>query len=244
MDMIISIIFLTLALIILILLSQILYGYIFKEGKNTRMIKAVIGSAYFARTNEFKIYNRQAKPGGVVFVGDSLTQRYPLSEFYPGVHLYNRGIDGDTTEGLSKRLQLSIFDLKPKVLVLHIGTNDLQVLGLNKETTVQHIKALIHTIHQAIPTLKILLLSLYPVNESTDKLVNKFIVGPRKNIDIQWINDQIRMIEGVQFVNVYPALLDEEGQLKMQYSKEGLHLSLAGYAVVTDVVKPILEALL
>jgi lysophospholipase L1-like esterase len=95
-----------------------------------------------------------------------------------------------------------------------------------------------------MPKLKILLLSLYPVNQSSDKLVNTIIVGPRKNRDIQWINDKIRHLPGVQFVDVYPSLLDEEGQLKMQYSKEGLHLSLAGYAVVTDVVKPIVETLL
>lgn len=242
--MVISLIFLSLALFVLILILQVVYGFLFKEGKNTRMIKAVIGSAYFARTNEFKIYNRHAKPGGVVFVGDSLTQRYPLSDFYPGIHLYNRGIDGDTTEGLSKRLNLSIFDLKPKVLVLQIGTNDLQVLGLPKEKTVENITHLIATIHQEMPKIKTLLVSLYPVNETTDKLVNKMIVGPRKNQDIEWMNERIRQIADVQFVNVFPALLDEEGQLKMQYSKEGLHLSLAGYAVVTDVLKPILEALL
>ncbi len=242
--MVISLIFLSLALFVLILILQVVYGFLFKEGKNTRMIKAVIGSAYFARTNEFKIYNRHAKPGGVVFVGDSLTQRYPLSDFYPGIHLYNRGIDGDTTEGLSKRLNLSIFDLKPKVLVLQIGTNDLQVLGLPKEKTVENITHLIATIHQEMPKIKTLLVSLYPVNETTDKLVNKMIVGPRKNQDIEWMNERIRQIADVQFVDVFPSLLDEEGQLKMQYSKEGLHLSLAGYAVVTDVLKPILEALL
>ena len=242
--MTISIIFLSLAFIILILLIQVAYGYFFKEGKNTRMIKTVIGSAYFARTNEFKIYNRHAKLNGVVFVGDSLTQRYPLSEFYPGIHLYNRGIDGDTTEGLSKRLHLSIFDLKPKVVVLQIGTNDLQVLGLPKEKTVENITNLVETILVELPNVKILLVSLYPVNETTDKLVNKFIVGPRKNVDIQWMNQRIRQIKGVEFIDVYPALLDEETQLKMQYSKEGLHLSLAGYSVVTSFIKPMLEKFL
>lgn len=208
------------------------------------MIKTVIGSAYFARTNEFKIYNRQAKPGGVVFVGDSLTQRFPLSEFFPGLHLYNRGIDGDTTEGLSKRLQLSIFDLKPKVLVMQIGTNDLQVLGLPKEKTVDNIATLIATIRQAMPQLQILLVSLYPVNETTDKLVNRLIVGPRKNADIQWMNQHLRTMKGVRFVDIYPSLLDEGGQLKMQYSKEGLHMSLSGYTVITQVLKPILEEVL
>ena len=237
-------IFFNIVIIGILVLIFVFNGSMLRKGKQTRMMKAVIGSAYFARTNEFKIYNRHAKPGGVVFVGDSLTQRYPLSDFYPGIHLYNRGIDGDTTEGLSKRLNLSIFDLKPKVLVLQIGTNDLQVLGLPKEKTVESIHSLIQTIHQDMPTIKVLLVSLYPVNETTDKLVNKMIVGPRKNQEIQWINEKIRHLPGVQFIDVYPALLDEEGQLKMQYSKEGLHLSLAGYAVITDVIKPILETLL
>lgn len=237
-------IFFNIVIVVIFLLIFVFNGAMLKKGKQTRMMKAVIGSTYFARTNEFKIYNRHAKPGGVVFVGDSLTQRYPLSDFYPGVHLYNRGIDGDTTEGLGKRLNLSIFDLKPKVLVLQIGTNDLQVLGLPKEKTVENITHLIDTIRQEMPKIKILLVSLYPVNETTDRLVNKVIVGPRKNQDIKWMNERIRQMPGVQFVNVFPSLLDEEGQLKMQYSKEGLHLSLAGYAVVTEVLKPILETLL
>ncbi|MFZ9782041.1 MAG: GDSL-type esterase/lipase family protein [Bacilli bacterium] len=233
----ISYVFIGLAVVVMLLLFQVIYGLIFKDGKNTRMIKAVIGSAYFARTNEFKLVNRFAKPGGIVFVGDSLTQRYPLSDFYPGLHVYNRGIDGDTTVGLSKRLDLSIFDLKPTLLVLQIGTNDLQVQGLSKEQTVANMQAIIKTIQEKMPSLKVLLVSLYLVNQTTDKLVNRIIVGPRKNQDLQWMNSQYQQIAGITFVNVYPELLDEHGDLNMQYSKEGLHLSLAGYAKITPVIQ-------
>jgi lysophospholipase L1-like esterase len=237
-----SIIFLGFAGFILLLIGQLFYGLTFKEGKNTGMIKAVIGSAYFARTNEFKIYNRFAKPGGIVFVGDSLTQRYPLSEFYPGLTVYNRGIDGDTTQGLLKRLDLSIFDLKPKMVVLQIGTNDLQVAELPKETTVANITKIVTTIQQTQPQIKILLVSLYPVNETGERLVEKLIVGPRKNTDLTWINEQIQRIPGVHFVNVHPLLLNEEGQLDMRYSKEGLHLSLAGYATITPKILEAIQA--
>lgn len=215
-----------------------------KEGMDSPMIKAVAGSTYFARTNEFKIYNRFAKPNGIVFVGDSLTQRYPLNEFYPGFPVYNRGIDGDTTIGVLKRLDLSIFDLKPKMVVLQIGTNDLQVANEPKETTVKNIQTIIETIHAQQPNLTIILVSLYPVHEVSDHLVNQFIVGPRKNQDIHWMNDKIRNLKRVTFVDVYPSLLDEDGQLNMQYSKEGLHLSLAGYAVITPLIKSAIERLL
>jgi lysophospholipase L1-like esterase len=208
------------------------------------MIKAVTGSTYFAKTNEFKIYNRFAKPGGIVFVGDSLTQRYPLNEFYPGLHLYNRGIDGDTTVGVLKRLDLSIFDLKPTTVVLQIGTNDLQVEGISKDNTIVNIQKIVKAIQTTQPAIHLILVSLYPVNLSIDKLVNKFIVGPRNNEDIKSINQAIAKIQGVKFVDVYPHLLNEDKELNMQYSKEGLHLSLAGYAIITPLIRQAIDALL
>lgn len=205
------------------------------------MMKAILSSAYFTRVNEFKIYNRFAKPDGIVFLGDSLTQRYPLNEFYPGLQTYNRGIDGDSTSGVLKRLDVSVFDLKPSLVVLQIGTNDLQVASLTKEQTVENIQTIVTTIHQNLPLTKILLVSLYPVNETGEKLVEKMIVGPRKNVDLQWINSHIKRIEHVTYVNVYPHLLDEEGQLNMRFSKEGLHLSLGGYAMVTPLILEAIE---
>ena len=206
------------------------------------MIKAILSSAYFTRVNEFKIYNRFAKPNGIVFLGDSLTQRYPLNEFYPGLQTYNRGIDGDTTSGILKRLDVSVFDLKPKTVVLQIGTNDLQVASLTKEQTVENIQTIVTSIHQGLPSVSILLVSLYPVNETGEKLVEKLIVGPRNNHDIQWINSKIRLIEHVTFIDVYPHLLDENGQLNMRFSKEGLHLSLGGYATVTPLIANAIQA--
>ena len=206
-----------------------------------KLMQAVLSSTYFTRVNEFKIYNRFAKPDGIVFIGDSLTQRYPLSDFYPNMPIYNRGIDGDTTLGVLKRLDVSVFALKPAVVVLQIGTNDLQVTELPLEATVENIQTIIKKIHHRLPHTTILLVSLYPVNETPDKLIEKIVVGPRQNKDLQWINDHIKEIKNVQYVDVYPSLLDATGNLEMRFTKEGLHLSLNGYAQVTDIIKPVLE---
>jgi lysophospholipase L1-like esterase len=86
--------------------------------------------------------------------------------------------------------------------------------------------------------------SLYPVNRSSDKLVNKFIVGPRQNEEIKIINEAIAKIEGVTFVDTFPHLLNEEQELNMQFSKEGLHLSLSGYAIVTPLIRKAIDSLL
>ena len=204
-------------------------------------MQAVLSSTYFARINEFKIYNRFAKLGGIVFLGDSLTQRYPLADFYPNMPIYNRGIDGDTTVGLLKRLDVSVFALQPSIVVLQIGTNDLQVAELPPEATIENIQLIISKIKEGLPNVKILLVSLYPVNETPDKLIEKIVVGPLTNKDLMWMNSHLKTLDQVEFIDVYPSLCDATGNLEMRYTKEGLHLSLNGYAQVTEKIKPVLE---
>ena len=53
----------------------------------------------------------------VAFLGDSLTDGYPIEQFYPQFVVSNRGIGGDTTFTLQARLQTSVLDLKPKVTI-------------------------------------------------------------------------------------------------------------------------------
>ena len=63
-----------------------------------------------------------------MFVGDSITDLYVLDDHYADLPqaVYNRGIGGDTTAGVLARLQVSVLDLQPDVVVLMIGTNDLK----------------------------------------------------------------------------------------------------------------------
>jgi lysophospholipase L1-like esterase len=81
------------------------------------------------------------------------------------------------------------------------------------------------------------------VYESVDKLIEKMVVGPRKNADLRWINDQLKTIPDVVYVDMYSHLLGTNNELELRYTKEGLHLSLNGYAKVTEVLKPVIEAL-
>jgi len=57
------------------------------------------------------------------------------------------------------------------------------------------------------------------------------------------MNDRIKHIPGVHFVDVFSSLLSEQGQLDMRHSKEGLHLSLSGYATITPFIKEKIETL-
>ena len=72
----------------------------------------------------FRTENKFVKKGGVVFVGDSITDFCNLDTYYPGLNAVNRGISGDTVEGIRGRLEESVFGLSPSVVVLLGGANN------------------------------------------------------------------------------------------------------------------------
>src|SRR4051812_50114184 len=70
---------------------------------------------------------RAAAQGSVVFVGDSLTGNWKaeaMKAAFPGMRIANRGIGGDVSRGGLFRLREDVLDLKPRAMVLLIGTND------------------------------------------------------------------------------------------------------------------------
>ncbi len=61
----------------------------------------------------------------VVFMGDSITQGWNLDESFPGKPYINRGISGQTSPQMVLRFRQDVIDLKPKVVVILAGTNDI-----------------------------------------------------------------------------------------------------------------------
>ena len=95
----------------------------------------------------------------VAFLGDSLTDGYDLEKYYPQYLVLNRGIGGDTTFGLEKRLKVSVYDLKPKVAVMLIGANNFDTMFDNYENILKGFK-------ENLPNTKIVLLSLTSMPKS------------------------------------------------------------------------------
>lgn len=200
----------------------------------------LLANGFKARVEDFKVFNQFAEPGGTVFVGDSITQEFNLSEYFPNLKTYNRGIGGDTTVGLLTRLEESVFALNPKQLVLQIGTNDFSVLQLEAPTTIHNLTQIVDRIHQRLPSLPIVLVSVYPLHEPT---LNLGRIDPktfRKNARIQAINEGLNQIPNIHYVNLYDALVDKDGQLNMRLSRDGLHLNAEGYKIVAKMLNSFL----
>ena len=66
-----------------------------------------------------------AKENRVVFLGDSITDYWKLTDYFPGKPYINRGIDGQTTPQMLVRFRQDVIALHPRVLVVLAGTNDI-----------------------------------------------------------------------------------------------------------------------
>lgn len=222
-------------LTLLLVISIVLHRYTFKKGiqKGTAdFLEMLLANGFTFKINAFTKQNKFIKTGGIAFVGDSITQDYNVYEYFSEYHVYNRGIGGDTTVGLKTRLDVSVFDLKPKTVILMIGTNDLALLKTTPETVAQNIKEIIEIIKKELPSTKIILQSIYPVNESMSPMT----VQPRKNADIIKINQILAQLQQVIYVDVF-SHLEKDGVLNPEYSVEGLHINEQGYEVITNLLK-------
>ena len=72
--------------------------------------------------------NRAVTSSDVVFMGDSITDAWPqprFGAFFPGKNYVGRGISGQTTPQMLIRMRPDVIALKPKVVVILAGTNDI-----------------------------------------------------------------------------------------------------------------------
>ena len=179
-----------------------------------------------------------AKEGQVVFFGDSITEFLPVSDWYgeysikSGLELYNRGIGGDSTLGLYKRAKENVTCIKPKAVVILIGTNDLG-MGFDTEFLKTNMENTLKLFKQECPDCKVIITAIYPVIEGK--------AGRRKNKDILEANKKLKALSekyGAAYIDLTDKLADQNGNLREDCTYDGLHLSAKGYEVTTkEIVK-------
>ncbi len=182
------------------------------------------------KTEAFAAFNKYSKPGGIVFVGDSITQDFNVYEYFPQYIVYNRGIGGDTSKGVLGRLNESVFDLKPKKVFLNIGTNDLDLINDGLDAIFSRIKKVCEKIQESDDNLELYFISIYPVNPNVTTTP-----GKRTNKDIKALNERIQSIKGLKYINLYDLLLKDEN-LNPDYTIEGLHMNQNGYEVIKNEI--------
>lgn len=180
-------------------------------------------AAYEAENEKYADYEVD-----VAFLGDSLTDGYDVKNYYPSYLVSNRGIAGETTVGLEERMQVSLYDLKPKVAVMLIGAN-------NMDTMMDNYEDMLRGFEENVPGTRIVILSLTSMSGEWGK----------KNQLAAYNNVQIKMLAekyGYEYVDLYSALLNlETGEIYPEYTTDGGHLTAKGYEVLTAAITPAVE---
>lgn len=196
---------------------------------------------YISKVDNFREENKTLPRGGVVFVGDSITDFCDLDKFYPGLDAVNRGIAGDVTYGVLRRMEESVYALVPRLVVLLIGINDIARAHL-PETTLENIREIISAIRVNCPDTAIIVQSVYPVNPKWRENYAK-----RNTPLVKELNAGIEALAtefGCTFANIYPYLVGDDGYLIDEYTKDGLHPNEKGYEVISSHLRPIIDEVL
>lgn len=182
--------------------------------------------------------NLQSEKGKTVLFGDSLMDFYPVQEFFPTRHIYNRGIANDTTKDLLARLE-NVTDLAPSKLFLLIGTNDLGCL-VKPQKILANTEKIVEAVRLSSPGVKIYILSQFPVLR-TATFFSVFSCNFRTNKKLRALSamqKEFCLQNGCTFIDVWPVLSDKKNRLKREYTIEGLHLTIKGYSAVSEVLRP------
>lgn len=200
----------------------------------TEFRKQILADQQAQLWEKYDALNQLVKQTNIVFAGDSITEYFPIHEMLTSdLPLYNRGVHGINSLQLLEHLNTQVLDLLPSKVVLLIGVNDLKTR--QPEEVRETIETIIATIQQKLPETQIILLSVFPMNESP-----RFVRTPshRNNDSINRLNALLSDLsgDGVTYLNLHDALCDESGELPLNRTVDGLHLNVDGYRVVSEIL--------
>jgi lysophospholipase L1-like esterase len=178
----------------------------------------------------------------VVFMGDSITDGWPIAEYFPGKPYVNRGIGGQTTPQMLIRFRPDVIDLKPKVVVILAGTND--IAGNTGPMTVEQIEANYASMAELARAhdIRVVLSSVIPVNNYTQRAEPFFLT--RSAEKILALNDWLKAYcatNGYLYLDYFSAMVDEKGMLKRELAEDGLHPNQAGYKIMAPLAEAAIQ---
>lgn len=171
-----------------------------------------------------------------LFLGDSITEQYDLKEYYEDYPVVNSGVSGDFTSSIVEDMKKRVYDYNPSKVFLLIGINDLRK-GKDVSEIVSNTKEIIELIKENRPYSEIYLESIYPINKTDDDKVSDSVKDIKfDNEKIIEVNDLLKDLakdEKITYVDLYNRLIDDDGNLNISYTKDGLHISSEGYECIT-----------
>jgi lysophospholipase L1-like esterase len=195
----------------------------------------------WANLGRFQSQNERLGPvkegdGRIVFMGNSITEGWSTLDpgFFKDKPYVNRGIGGQTSPQMLVRFRPDVIDLKPSVVVILAGTND--IAGNTGPMTLEQTRDNIVSMCELARSngIRVVLCSVLPAfdfgwspgREPAEKIVR--------------LNGMLRAYaqsEGIVWVDYHTALKDERDGLRKEFGEDGVHPNLSGYRVMGPLVE-------
>ena len=189
-----------------------------------------------------KLASLSSNEDRVVFMGDSITDIWKLDKYFPGKPYLNRGIGGQTTPQMLIRFRPDVIDLEPKVVVILAGTND--IAGNTGPMSVAEIEANLKTMTELarIHGIHVVLSSVLPVNDYTERSKLFFPLRPPDQIlELnRWLKDYATR-NGCIYLDYFSAMVDEKGLLKRDLADDGLHPNDRGFSIMAPLAQKAID---
>jgi lysophospholipase L1-like esterase len=210
------------------------------------MLFALLGFQFsfaqdWANLNRFKVDNENLAVSStgekrVVFMGNSITEGWIKihPDFFAGKSYVNRGISGQTTPQMLVRFRPDVIKLKPKVVLILAGTND--IAGNTGPSTLEMIMDNIISMTQLAKAngIKVILCSVLPAFDYPWK---PGLEPAEKIIALNKMIKDYAVKSGSIYLDYFSSLVDERKGLKAEYSKDGVHPNMEGYKVMEPLAE-------
>ncbi|MHB8338143.1 MAG: GDSL-type esterase/lipase family protein [Ignavibacteriaceae bacterium] len=205
-------------------LAYILYRLRLTSKTPTGIITSGLPTPYYVqRASHFETLPNE--DNGIIFVGDSIINGCEWSELLQNSDIKNRGVISDSTDGILNRIDKTL-EAKPKKIFIMIGVNDLSS-GSPLDLIVSNYEKIVDKIKANSPLTEIYIHSVLPTNDIYYK-------GNATNDKIRILNERLQTIAnkyGLNYIDVFSKVLDNNGRLDERYSNDGVHLLGKGYLV-------------
>jgi len=172
--------------------------------------------------------------GGIIFIGNSITEGCDWKKLLNNPTIINRGIAGDITFGVLKRLD-EVIARQPAQLYIEIGINDLSK-GIPDNVITDNILTIVQRVKTGSPQTRIFVQSILPTNNT---IKTEYAEAMNKDHHIITINAALMEHAektGYTFIDLFTPFRDKEGRLDAKYTVDGLHPNAAGYRRWAEVL--------
>ena len=185
----------------------------------------------FSTTEKFKrhvvLFDSLEKEYDVVFLGDSITNAGRWNELFPSVSVANRGVGGDTSEGILNRVD-SVINHNPTRVFIMVGINDI-ARGKSVEDIFSNYKKIITRLTES----------------GIEVVVQSTLLSSRKNWNesVNSLNDLLRSFtdsHDIRFIDINKHLAPN-GTLDSANSYDGVHLYADMYLTWKQVISEFVE---